>query len=247
MNTSFLPWEVRILSMFPELFPGPLSYSIIGRALTNGIWTLSSKNIRDYTNDNTKRVDDMSYGGGGGMILKADVVANAIEKEFLCNNQNFPIIYLSPRGRLLTQKLADELSKFSGIQIICGRFEGIDQRIFEEFFIDEISIGDYVLSTGDIAAYVLIDACVRRLPGVISKRKGSESLLLEEESLCVNTKYESLLEYPHYTAPFKWRERTVPNILVSGNHDKIKKWRLSQAEKITQQRRPDLWKIYSKK
>lgn len=231
-------WAVKILSLFPQTFPGPLGESVVGRALSAGAWSLESKNIRDYAADKHHTVDDTPYGGGGGMVMKPDVLGAAIDNYFL-SNQN-PIIYLSPRGKKLNQAEATILANNTqGINLLCGRFEGIDERVINKYGIIEISIGDYVISSGDLAALVLIDCCVRLLPGVIDKS-------VEEESLAVGGEFEHLLEYPHYTKPAEWEGLNVPDVLLSGDHAKIKKWRLEQAKEKTAIARPDLWELYNK-
>jgi len=231
-------WSVKILSLFPHMFPGPLAESVLGKALSAGQWSIESKNIRDYAEDKHHTVDDTPYGGGGGMVMKPDVLGAAIENYFLPNCN--PIVYLSPRGKKLTQAVANGIvNDHKGINLLCGRFEGIDERVINKYGIIEISIGDYVISSGDLAALVLIDCCARLLPGVIDKS-------VEEESLAVGGEFECLLEYPHYTKPAKWGEYSVPDILLSGDHAKIKKWRLEQARKKTALMRPDLWELYNK-
>lgn len=231
------PLVFNILTLFPEIFPGPLSVSVIGKALNKGIWNINIRNIRDYSNEKHKNVDDTPYGGGSGMIMRPDVLGNAIEQFFPHNSH---IIYMSPRGRLFNQGVAESLvSNYNEINIICGRFEGIDERVIEKFNIDEISIGDYVISSGDIAAMILIDACVRLLPGVFQSKNP-----LKEESFGKDLRYRNLLEYPHYTKPSVWKQMSVPNVLLSGNHSLIKQWRIAQSEKLTQYRRQDLWQKY---
>lgn len=234
-----MSWDVKILSLFPHLFPGPLSESVVGNALKAGSWSLESLNIRYYATDKHKTVDDTPYGGGSGMVMKPDVLGAAIEDCFLKNNN--PIIYLSPRGKRLDQAMVNRLiNDNNGINLLCGRFEGIDERIINKYCIIEISIGDYVLSSGDLAALVLIDACVRLLPGVIDRSA-------EEESFAVGGAFECLLEYPHYTKPSEWKGLKVPEVLLSGNHAKISAWRLEEAKKKTEEMRPDLWGLYNKR
>ncbi|MBS0236778.1 MAG: tRNA (guanosine(37)-N1)-methyltransferase TrmD [Proteobacteria bacterium] len=234
-------WHVRIISLFPEIFPGSLNLSVLGRAMGSS-WDIKSYNLRDFATDKHSTVDDTPYGGGGGMVLKAEVMAEAIDKCFLQDHESRdnPIIYLTPRGELLKQSICHELSQYyNGVNIICGRFEGIDERVLEEYKIRQISIGDYILSSGDFAAYVLVDGCVRLLPGVLG---GEQSL--GEESFAVGTSYQCLLEYPHYTKPAVWRGHNVPGVLLSGNHQMVNAWRLEQAKLKTQQTRPDLWDQY---
>ncbi len=226
-------WNVNILTLFPELFPGPLGFSVIGNALQKNIWSLNAHNIRDYASDKHATVDDTCYGGGAGMVLKPDVLSNAIDSTFSNGNQ---IIYLSPRGKKFTQKIAHEFANTKGINILSGRFEGVDERIFLEYDIMEISIGDYVLSSGDVAAYVLLDACIRLLDGVFA-----DPNTVAEDSFGIGSGYESLLEYPQYTKPASWRGHDVPNVLLEGNHKLIEAWRLSMAVEKTKLVRPDLW------
>ncbi len=237
-------WQVNIISFFPDLFPGPLSYSVIGRSLKNRIWSLNTIDLKKFAIGKHKTIDDTSYGGGSGMILRPDVLASAIDylnqstQEFSQPSKKIPLVYLSPRGKVFNQIMAKDLVKNAGITIICGRFEGIDERIFSEYQIEEISLGDYVLSCGDIAAFSLLDSCIRLLPGVLS-----DDHSVYEESFGENN-YENLLEYPQYTKPFTWRNHEVPNVLISGNHNKIKKWRLQEAENKTRIARTDLWNQY---
>lgn len=232
-------WTTHILTLFPNLFPGPLLESVVGRGLQQNLWQLHTHNIRDFSTERHYKVDDTPCGGGSGMVLKPNVLANAIRNT--CNF-NWPIIYLSPRGKLFNQNIARDLvQQYEGINLICGRFEGIDERVIEKFNIQEISIGDYVLSSGDLAAYVLIDACVRNIPGVLHC---SESL--QEESFGNSQEYRNLLEYPQYTRPINFEGVSVPNVLLTGNHKKIKEWRLKQAQVKTSQNRPDLWQNYTK-
>ena len=223
----------RIFTLYPEFFPGPLGKGLYGKALAEKIWKLETVNIRDYATDKHKTVDDTTYGGGSGMLIKPDVLANSLDKNI---NSKEKIIYLSPRGKLFNQKLAKELSKERTVNLICGHFEGVDQRVIESRNIEEVSIGDFVLSGGESAAFVMLDAILRLLPGVL----GNETSV-EEESF-----ENGLLEYPQYTKPQIWEEKTVPDVLLSGDHAKIKDWRLSQSEAITRDRRPDLWQKYKK-
>ena len=223
----------RIFTLYPEFFPGPLGKGLYGKALAEKIWKLETVNIRDYATDKHKTVDDTTYGGGSGMLIKPDVLANSLDKNI---NSKEKIIYLSPRGKLFNQKLAKELSKERTVNLICGHFEGVDQRVIESRNIEEVSIGDFVLSGGESAAFVMLDAIIRLLPGVL----GNETSV-EEESF-----ENGLLEYPQFTKPQIWEEKTVPDVLLSGDHAKIKDWRLSQSEAITRDRRPDLWQKYKK-
>ena len=223
----------RIFTLYPEFFPGPLGKGLYGKALAEKIWKLETVNIRDYATDKHKTVDDTTYGGGSGMLIKPDVLANSLDKNL---NSKEKIIYLSPKGKLFNQKLAKKLSKEKTINLICGHFEGVDQRVIESRNIEEVSIGDVVLSGGESAAFVMLDSIIRLLPGVL----GNETSV-EEESF-----ENGLLEYPQYTKPQIWEEKTVPDVLLSGDHAKIKDWRLSQSEAITRDRRPDLWQKYKK-
>lgn len=228
-------WQIKVLTLAPEIYPGSLGTSVVGSGLKNKIWSLEVKNIRDYAGDRHKTVDSPPYGGGSGMLGRADVIGAAID-DFFLDNQN-PILYPSPRGKLFTQTLANKLANnYSGLNILCGRFEGVDERVLLEYNAIEISIGDYVLSSGDVAAFPIIDCCVRLLPGVLSKEDS-----LEEESLAVSGRYKNLLEYPHYTKPRVWKNRKVPEVLLSGNHQEIEKWRFEQAKEKTKIVRPDLW------
>ncbi len=221
-------FKAKILTIFPEVFPGFLGYSLTGRALKDGLWTLETVNIRDYAFDKHGSVDDTPCGGGAGMIMRPDVLGNAIEH----NYQSGKIVYMSPKGRPLTQAKAHELSKLEELTVICGRFEGIDERVLEEYDVEEISIGDYVLTGGEQAAMIMLDAVVRLLPGVLGNAASTE-----------NESFETgLLEYPQYTRPIEWKGRKVPDILLSGHHENIAKWQREQALQITKQRRPDLLK-----
>ncbi len=227
------PWTARVLTIFPEAFPGPLGISLTGKALSDGLWALETVDIRGFASDKHRTVDDSPFGGGPGMVMRPDVVDAAIGA---ARDPSAPLIYLSPRGRLLTQARVRELADGPGVILLCGRFEGVDERVLEAHEIEEISLGDFVLSGGETAAIALIEACVRLLPGVVG---AAESL--DEESF-----ERGLLEYPHYTRPQLWQGRAVPEILVSGDHGKIKAWRLGQAEETTRKRRPDLWDAYVK-
>ena len=223
----------RIFTLYPEFFPGPLGKGLYGKALAANIWKLETVNIRNYATDKHKTVDDTTYGGGSGMLINPDVLANSLDKNL---NSKERIIYLSPKGKLFNQKLAKELSKERSINLICGHFEGVDQRVIESRNIEEVSIGDFVLSGGESAAFVMLDSIIRLLPGVLGNETSAE-----EESF-----ENGLLEYPQYTKPQIWEEKTVPDVLLSGDHAKIKDWRLSQSEAITRDRRPDLWQKYKK-
>ena len=226
-------FKAQIFTLYPEVFPGPLSKGLYGKALSNKLWDLSVINIRDAATDKHKTVDDTPYGGGTGMLLKADVLANALDQKVKKGERVF---YLSPKGKKFDQKLAQELSKEKSISLICGHFEGVDERVLATRNIEEISIGDYVLSGGETAALVVLDSILRLLPGVL----GNDNSSLDE------TFENGLLEYPQYTKPQVWEEKPVPEVLLSGDHSKIKDWRLSQSEAITRRQRPDLWKKYIK-
>jgi tRNA (guanine37-N1)-methyltransferase len=222
----------KVFTLFPELFPGPLSASLVGKGLANGIWRLEAINIREYALDKHRSVDDTAFGGGPGMVFRPDVLDRALRANY--PEKPEALIYLSPRGKPLQQKHVKELAKLTEIGLLCGRFEGVDQRVLDAWDIEEVSIGDFVLSGGEIPAMVLIDACVRLLPEVL----GCEESLVEESFS------SGLLEYPQYTRPQEWDGREVPEVLRSGHHEKIKAWRQAMAEKITQERRPDLWQAY---
>ena len=227
-------FQARVFTLYPEVFPGPLAKGLYGKALTNKLWNLSVINIRDSANDKHKTADDTPYGGGTGMLLKADVVAKSLDQNIKKGER---IFYLSPKGRKLDQKFIQDLSKEKSISLICGHFEGVDQRVLTTRNIEEISIGDYVLSGGETASFTFLDAIIRLLPGVLGNK-----LSVQEES------FENyLLEYPQYTKPQKWEKKTPPDVLLSGDHAKIKSWRLTQSEAITRRQRPDLWEKYIKK
>ena len=223
----------RIFTLYPEFFPGPLGKGLYGKALAEKIWKLETVNIRDYTNDKHKTVDDTTYGGGSGMLIKPDVVAKSLDENI---SEGEKIFYLTPKGSLFNQNTAKELLKEKSINLICGHFEGIDQRVIESRKIKELSIGDFVLSGGETAAFVILDAVLRLIPGVIGNKNS-----ITEESF-----ENGLLEYPQYTKPQIWEKNSVPEVLLSGDHAKIKDWRLSQSEAITRDRRPDLWQKYKK-
>jgi tRNA (guanine37-N1)-methyltransferase len=230
------------LTLFPEMFPGPLGHSLAGKALEKGIWSLEAIDIRAFAHDKHATVDDKSFGGGTGMVMKPDVVDEAIEAA-KAKLPKARLVYTSPRGVPLTQGLVEEL-KNTGIIVLCGRFEGVDHRVIEHHNMLEVSLGDFVLSGGEIAALAMLDACVRLLPGVI----GKEDAITQESFSTTSTEYAGLLEYPHYTRPSFWKGYPVPEVLLSGNHEQIRLWRLEQAKKITAARRPDIWaKIVEKK
>ena len=225
--------RAQVFTLYPEIFPGPLAKGIYGKAQNNKLWDLSVINIRDAATDKHKTVDDTPYGGGTGMLLKADVLANSLDQNVKKGER---IFYLSPKGKIFDKNLAQDLSKEKSISLICGHFEGVDERVLTTRNIEEISIGDYVLSGGETAALVVLDSVLRLLPGVLGNDKSSVDETFEN----------GLLEYPQYTKPQIWEEKSVPEVLLSGDHSKIKDWRLSQSEAITRDRRPDLWQKYKK-
>ena len=224
---------VKILTLFPDMFPGPLSCSVVGRALKNNVWTLEVINIRDFALDAHKSVDDSPAGGGNGMVMRVDVLARAID--YAVDAKNAKIFCLSPRGKIVNQAKLHELVRMETIILICGRFEGIDQRLLDHYGIEEISIGNYVLTGGELPAYILIDGFIRLIPGVLGNKNSSS-----EESFAINSDYEKLVEYPQYTRPNIWRGNKIPDVLTQGNHKKIKEWRLKAAQSLTQKTRPDL-------
>ena len=226
-------WTARVFTLYPELFPGPLGVGLYKKAMDKKIWSLEVVNIRDYATDKHKTVDDTPFGGGTGMLMRADVIANSLDKNI--SNKDEPIIYLSPKGKKFDQIFAKKILD-KNINIICGHFEGVDQRLLETRNIEEVSVGDFVLSGGEIGAFVVIDTIVRLIPGVL----GNSNSLTEE------TFERYLLEYPQYTKPQKWEKKDVPDVLLTGDHVKIKDWRLSQSKDITRRRRADLWEKYKK-
>ena len=226
-------FQAKVFTLYPEVFPGPLSKGLYGKALSNKLWDLKVINIRDSANDKHKTVDDNPYGGGTGMLIKPDVLAKSIDQNIETGERVF---YLSPKGKKFDQKLAQDLSKEKSVALICGHFEGVDERVLNTRNIEEISIGDYILSGGETAALVVLDSILRLLPGVLGNEKSSMDETFEN----------GLLEYPQYTKPQIWEEKSVPEVLLSGDHSKIKDWRLSQSEAITRDRRPDLWQKYKK-
>ena len=225
--------SARVFTLYPDFFPGYLGQGIFGKALSDKKWELNTVNIRDYAFDKHKTVDDTPYGGGEGMLMKADVLSASIDKNVSADEK---IIYLSPKGKLFNHQLAKKLSKENVINIICGHFEGVDDRLLNTRNIEEISLGDFVLSGGEGASLVILDAILRFIPGILGNNKSAQ-----EESF-----ENGLLEYPQYTKPQVWEQKSVPEVLLSGDHAKIKDWRLSQSEAITRDRRPDLWQLYKK-
>lgn len=226
-----MTWRATVLTLFPDMLPGPLALSLAGRALDRGVWTLDVRDIRAAATDRHRTVDDTPFGGGAGMVMRPDVLDAAISDAVQAGDDR-PLIYLSPRGAPLTQARVRALAAGPGAALICGRYEGVDQRILDARGIEEVSVGDYVLSGGELPALVLLDACVRLLPGVMGAAESAS-----EESFSAG-----LLEYPHYTRPAEWQGRAVPDILLSGHHGAIAAWRRDQAERITRARRPDLWR-----
>ena len=223
----------QVFTLYPDIFPGPLNKGLYGKAMAKKLWNLKVVNIRDAAKDKHKTVDDTPYGGGTGMLLKPDVLADSIDKNV---NKDDRIFYLSPKGKIFDQKLAQNLSKEKSFSLICGHFEGVDERVLSTRNIEELSIGDYVLSGGETAALVVLDSVLRLLPGVLGNEKSASEETFEN----------GLLEYPQYTKPHIWEQKSVPEVLLSGDHAKIKDWRLSQSEAITRVRRPDLWQKYKK-
>ncbi len=231
-----MAWHVNLLTLFPEMFPGPLGQTIAGRALEKGLWSFDAVNIRDFAEDKHKTVDDTPFGGGAGMVMRADI----IEKALLSLPATSKRIYMSPRGRVLNQPLVEELTQADGITILCGRYEGVDQRLLDAYGFEEVSIGDYVLSGGEPAAMIMMDACIRLLPGVMGNEETPS-----EESFSAGA--DGMLEYPQYTRPAEWttadgRTYAVPKILRSGDHGKVARWRKEQSAQLTAARRPDLLK-----
>jgi tRNA (guanine37-N1)-methyltransferase len=225
-----MTWQATVLTIFPEMLPGPLAHSLAGKAMRAGLWSLDAIDIRTFAADRHRTVDDAPFGGGPGMVLRADVLDRAIAGAGGAG----PLINLSPRGKQLDQARVRELASGPGVRLICSRFEGVDERVLDAHAVEEVSLGDFVLSGGEPAAIALIDACVRLLPGVVG-----DAETLSEESFA-----DGLLEYPHYTRPQVWEGRTVPDTLVSGDHQRVRAWRRAQAELLTKQRRPDLWERY---
>ena len=228
-----MPWPATILTLYPEMFPGPLGMSLAGRAMADGVWSLDAVNIRDFAADKHRTVDDTPAGGGPGMVLRVDVLAAAVDVA-RAKQPLAPVLAMSPRGKPLTQARIRELAAGPGVTILCGRFEGFDERIFEARDIEPVSVGDFILSGGEPAALVLLDACVRLLPGVMGAASSGEQESFEA----------GLLEYPHYTRPQMWEGRAIPEVLRSGDHAKIDAWRKATAEIDTRLRRPDLWERY---
>ena len=226
-------WSATVITLFPELFPGALGASLTGKALAEGLWSLDAVDLRRFGEGKHRNVDDTPAGGGAGMVLRADIVGQAVDRA-RAGGATGPLVYLSPRGRRFDQTTAARWADGPGLTLICGRFEGLDERLIEAYDVEEISIGDYVLSGGETAAQVLIDACVRLIPRVLGNRASAES----------DSFSDGLLEHPHYTRPTVWQGRAIPDILLSGHHAKITDWRRAMAERLTKERRPDLWRAY---
>jgi len=233
-------WQAQILTLFPEMFPGPLGLSLAGKALDKKLWAMDVIEIRDHAHDKHRSVDGTPAGGGPGMVMRADIMGRAIDavkskRPVGVTDEDWPLIYLSPRGRKLDQKMVHDFAGKKGITLICGRFEGLDERVLEKRNVMEVSLGDFVLSGGEVAALMLMDAVVRLIPGVIG----------EPETLAEESFTSGLLEYPQYTRPQEWEGLEIPDVLLSGHHEKIRKWRQESSENLTKERRPDLWKEYS--
>ena len=226
-----MAWTAQILTLFPEMFPGPLGASLAGKALKQGLWCIETLDIREFAGNKHRAVDDTPAGGGPGMVMRVDVLARAIDAARKKARDEWPLVCLSPRGKVFDQAMAKAWKEKGGVTLICGRFEGVDERIFEAREVEEVSIGDYVLSGGEPAAIAVLDAVIRLLPGVVGDPE-----VLKEESF-----EEGLLEYPHYTRPRVWEQREIPEILLSGDHKKIAEWRRKKAEELTKDRRADLW------
>ncbi|MEL6798502.1 MAG: tRNA (guanosine(37)-N1)-methyltransferase TrmD [Pseudomonadota bacterium] len=230
-------WAAQVITLFPDAFPGVLGASLTGKALQDGLWRLETVDLRPFGEGKHRNVDDTPAGGGAGMVLRADILGTAIEhtqRGVPSDRGRWPLIYLSPRGRPFDQAMARRLAQTDGVTLICGRFEGIDERVIEHYGIEEVSLGDFVLTGGEIAAQAMLDAVVRLLPGVLGNAASAE-----EESFS-----DGLLEHPQYTKPPEWQGRAIPDVLLSGHHGEIAKWRQAEAERITRERRPDLWAAY---
>jgi len=228
-------WSAHVLTLYPDMFPGPLGQSLAGRGLEEGAWELQVTNIRDHAIGKHRTVDDSPFGGGAGMVMRPDVLGNAIDAAKVASGNDKRVMYFSPRGRIMDQAFVREVSAGPGVILVCGRFEGIDQRVLDARDVEEVSLGDFILSGGEIAALAMLDAVVRLLPGVTGNQAS-----LDEESF-----ETGLLEYPHYTRPAVWEDLAVPEVLLSGHHEKIREWRQRRSEELTKQRRADLWDRWS--
>ena len=237
MKKAKTPWTAHILTLFPEMFPGPLGFSIIGKALEKKNWSLKLINLQNFSKKGPKYVDDKPYGGGSGMIIKSEIVHEALKQTIKKIKNNYSLVYLTPKGKKLDQKKIKRFVKKNNLILVCGKYEGIDQRVIDAWKMEEISMGDYVLSGGEIAAMSLIDSCVRLLPNVLGSAKSLENETFEN----------NLLEYPQYTKPRKWLGKKVPEVLLSGNHRKINEWKKKESIRITKIKRPDLLKKVAKK
>ncbi|MFQ6773652.1 tRNA (guanosine(37)-N1)-methyltransferase TrmD [Cereibacter sphaeroides] len=230
-------WQARIVTLFPEAFPGTLGLSLTGKALEMGLWSLETIDLRPFGEGRHRNVDDNPAGGGAGMVLRADIVARALDAASVgtpSERSRWPVVYLSPRGKPFSQAMARDWAGAEGLTLLCGRFEGVDQRVLDAYAVEEVSLGDFVLTGGEIAAQALIDATVRLIPRVLGNHASTE-----EESFS-----EGLLEFPQYTRPTVWQDRTIPEVLLSGHHANIARWRRAEAERLTKERRPDLWRAY---
>ncbi|MEO0977053.1 MAG: tRNA (guanosine(37)-N1)-methyltransferase TrmD [Pseudomonadota bacterium] len=228
-----MPFKTTILTLYPDMFPGPLGHSLSGRALAKGLWQLETSQIRDFATDRHRSVDDTPAGGGAGMVLRADILAKAIDAAASADDPR-PRLLMSPRGRPFTQERAHDLASGHGAIIVCGRFEGVDQRVIDSRQLEEVSVGDYILSGGEIAAITMLDAIIRLIPGVMGNMESAETESFET----------GLLEHPHFTRPAEFEGLPIPEVLTSGNHQKIHDWRMAESERLTRERRPDLWDAY---
>ncbi|WP_264212076.1 tRNA (guanosine(37)-N1)-methyltransferase TrmD [Leisingera thetidis] len=230
-------WKAKVITLFPSAFPGVLGESLTGKALQEGLWQLETTDLREFGAGKHRNVDDTPAGGGAGMVLRADVLGEAVEHTMAGAKGNWPLIYLSPRGKRMDQEMMQNFAQCDGITLLCGRFEGVDERVLEHFAFQEVSLGDFVMTGGELAAQALIDATVRLIPGVLGNQASAE-----EESFS-----SGLLEHPQYTRPAEWKDRGIPDVLMSGHHGKIAEWRHAMSEDITKARRPDLWEAYCRR